>query len=326
MYCSYCGMPLPDGARYCPECGRELFAETPASEPPAPKAVAPMMSGPEKQENGRNTVLCLFMALLILPQLFSVLLPMVIFFDARVILFNLRDIVRVLLVSVIGGLSVRSLVRRGWILPGRLRGQDLLMWVLWSLSARMVSSFTLVWVGDALGDEASTGFGMARNAEDIFCNLYGFWSWVLLILLCLARSGRLHLNKKTVTRAGILLVSWSLLFAVLSGPLYTFMTGGPGAFPWQRYARLSIMASCAGLWVRHGFAVGYMALYGSGRLCPVRDVLFALVPALLTALLTPSAVCIPQLGIFGAELSRLAAHMISWALLILLCGSRTAEE
>lgn len=342
MYCRHCGAPVPDGANYCQDCGQPLLPEAAPATAPAvsPTASAPAVSSasgqavsppapavspaasPAAPEKGSNTVLYLLMAMLALPPLLSELFPMLLLFNEELLSLYLTDLARALAISAVGMLSVLSLVRRGWILPGRLRGQDLLMWLLWSLPAGLVSMLTTVWVGERLGDDAAVGLGMARNAADGFCELYGFWSWALVILLCLARSGRLRLTKKLVVRAGLLLAGWSLLFLVLSGPIFLLTTGGPGSFSWQGYAELTLGLSCATLWVRHGFAAAYMVLYGGGRLPAAAGLLLPAVPALLTGLLTPVLLSFPPLALFGPELARAAAFLVSWVLLLALHGTK----
>ena len=37
MYCSFCGNAVPDGAKFCSQCGKELPSETPTGNAPTPK-------------------------------------------------------------------------------------------------------------------------------------------------------------------------------------------------------------------------------------------------------------------------------------------------
>lgn len=300
MFCKYCGKSIPDGAKHCPACGRELSASAGRAAAPAGKTAA--------AEKGSNTILYLFIALMVLPGLFSLRL------GGEAMLFSLISLVRLLIISAIGIAALFMLIQKGLILPERLRGLDLLMWVLWSYPSGLASAFALQMLSNYMGYEAAIGYSFAQSIEATCCNLGGLWSWVLLILLCMARSGKLNLTKKFVLRAGLLLAGWSVLLFVLCVPLTTLLTGrldGPEIPLTLMIARISF----ATLWLRHGFAVVYMLLYGSGRLCPGLDALFPLALALLSLVFTLAAVVLLRLNIQGVELARILAYLVCCGLL-----------
>ena len=89
MYCSNCGMQIPDDSRFCPECGEKIEdnfvqtnkepskAQTQKPEPP-PKQPPKRNASLSKAVNKRNTWLCIIGGCVVAIGLTIVILSMVI--------------------------------------------------------------------------------------------------------------------------------------------------------------------------------------------------------------------------------------------------------
>lgn len=275
MYCKYCGKELPDNVRHCTDCGKEL-------------------AKPNDLTNNNSASIIPFILILTL----SALLPFV-----RVALLGSPLSVAGASQIAVGLVITIFLSLRGKIAVRRVTYGDLIFPVclyLFLAVPTIIQYYSFYYLSSDHVFAAAIVFSIEGSYA-----LETLWSWILLNVFLMIRSGSLTITKrKTAVVTGVLLL-WSLAFAMLVPAL----AGSVGAAQGMLYFAVEMGRPYFLLmWLRRLVTLSFAVLCGRQVLRMAGRMVFTMIVVLAAVLFSLALMLWLNLGASGAALAPTLAY------------------